>query len=120
MVNDAWVLDPAAKLAVQIFQGVGCADRLPHRTRELVEREQVATCLLQASNDGWRQRVPFGYELVVSLAGFDAILRADDPVVVMLELTVVRKKVDPALIARFRPAMLGCFVPVDPTSPPAS
>ena len=30
------------------------------------------------------------------------------------------QKVDPALIARFRPAMLGCFVPVDLTTPPAS
>ena len=47
----------------------------------------MATRLLQASNDGRRQSVPFGYELVVSLAGLDAILRADDPVVVTLELT---------------------------------
>ena len=30
------------------------------------------------------------------------------------------QKIDPALIARFRAAMLGCFVPVDPTTPPAS
>ena len=30
------------------------------------------------------------------------------------------QKVDPALIARLRAAMLGCFVPVDPTTPPAS
>ena len=30
------------------------------------------------------------------------------------------QKVDPGLIARFGPAMLGCFVPVDPTTPPAS
>ena len=29
------------------------------------------------------------------------------------------QKVEPALIARFGPAMLGCFVPVDPTTPPA-
>ena len=32
---------------------------------------------------------------------------------------MLRKKVDPALIARFRPSMLGCFVPVvDPTTTP--
>ena len=36
------------------------------------------------------------------------------------DLTCALQKVDPALIARFRPAMLGCFVPVDPTTPPAS
>ena len=30
------------------------------------------------------------------------------------------KKVDLALIARFRAAMLGCFALVDPTPPPAS
>ena len=35
-------------------------------------------------------------------------------------LTCTPQKVDPALIARFRPAMLDCFVPVDPTTPPAS
>ena len=62
MVNERLGLGPAAKLAVQVFQGVGCADRLPHCTRELVAREEVATCLLQASSDGRRQRVPFGYE----------------------------------------------------------
>ena len=28
------------------------------------------------------------------------------------------QKVDPALIARFRAAMLGCFLSVDPTTPP--
>ena len=30
------------------------------------------------------------------------------------------QKVDPALIMRFKPAMVGCFLPVDPTAPPAS
>ena len=30
------------------------------------------------------------------------------------------QKVDLALIARFRPTMIDCFVPVDPTTPPAS
>ena len=35
----------------------------------------------------WPRLPPFGYELVVSLAGLDAILRADAPVVVTLELT---------------------------------
>ena len=30
------------------------------------------------------------------------------------------QKVDPALIARFRPATIGCSVPVDPSVPPAS
>ena len=30
------------------------------------------------------------------------------------------QKVDPALIAPFRPAMLGRFVPVDSTTPPVS
>ena len=30
------------------------------------------------------------------------------------------QKVDPALFARFRPATIGCSVPVDPTKPPAS
>ena len=30
------------------------------------------------------------------------------------------QKVGPALIARFKPAIIGCLVPVDPTTPPAS
>ena len=30
------------------------------------------------------------------------------------------QKVDPALIARFRPAMISCFAPINPTRPPAS
>ena len=34
--------------------------------------------------------------------------------------TCAPQKVDLALIARFRPAMIGCFVPVDPTTPTAS
>ena len=33
---------------------------------------------------------------------------------------VLRKKSTQRLIERFRAAMLGCFVPVDPTTPPAS
>ena len=35
--------------------------------------------------------------------------------------TCAPQKVDPVLIARFRPAMIGrCFAPVDPTTPPMS
>ena len=30
------------------------------------------------------------------------------------------QEIDPALIERFRAATLGCFVLVDPTTPPAS
>ena len=36
------------------------------------------------------------------------------------QVGVLRKKSIQGLIARFRPAMLDCFVPVDPTTPPAS
>ena len=40
-----------------------------------------------------------------------------------LKLTAGRcapQKVDPALIARFRPAMISCFAAIDLTTPPAS
>ena len=47
VVNDARVLVRAAELAVQIPQGVGRADQLPPRARELVEGEQLAACLLR-------------------------------------------------------------------------
>ncbi len=58
----------------------------------------------------------------VVLASFRELRCYDEAVIIHadMQLPVLRKKVDPALIARFRPAMLGCFVPVDPTTPPAS
>ena len=67
-------------------------------------------------------QVEITIRLVVFLEGDHPVYTVGRSRVQVMARTTSRapQKVDPALIARFRPAMLGCFAPVDPTTPPAS
>ena len=56
-------------------------------TARVYGRDKLFAGLLDASTDSRGERFPFGNELGIGPACFDAVLRADDPVVVTLELS---------------------------------
>ena len=91
----------AISSALECSENIPCLDSRLYHAVSLVSRHGVPYFLSQSVN-GLRS-------CARQLSVPQSVRRACTP-----------QKIDPALIARFRPAMLGCFVPVDPTTPPAS
>src|SRR6478735_8875145 len=77
-------LGPSPEFAIEIFECIRRAQRLPHALGRIVEGEQIETSLLERSRCGWTERRPFLQECVVGGASGQTVVRANDAVIIAL------------------------------------
>ena len=79
-------LGAPTEFAIEVLQGVRRAQRLPHRLREAVEREQVEAGFFQRARDRRAERPPLLQARVIGRPRGEAIGRVDDAVIIAPQL----------------------------------